>query len=237
MNSWIDALSGGDRKMVELARAQEQTYGGGFSPYPAMLTVCALADLLDLYDGQEVPDTTPWDRVIIDELAHNYSCPGLLANGWWQRRLDQIDKITIHHTYGWVDVYSFAEAYIRKEGGRPSVPYTVWVTGTGEVLLCNSLTDGCWHDHTGHKNTHLSIGLVGELHKHTPHNMQLTSAAKVCKWVIDNEDIPLVTKASDVTGHMDWTATACPGWLDTGEGKPSGLWKPNFYNILEDMLS
>jgi hypothetical protein len=104
------------------------------------------------------------------------------------------------------------------------------------VLLCNALTEGCWHDHTGHKNTHLSVGMAGALHLYAPSDAQIDATARVCAWAIDNPDIPLVDGIDKIKGHMDWYKTACPGWLDTGEGKPSGPWKPRLYNRIEELL-
>jgi len=108
----------------------------------------------------EVLDAEPWDKNIIDELARNDSCPGLLANGWWQRTLNQIAGLTFHHTLS-DSPHATASYYVKKGGGRPSLPYTIWVSQTGEILLCNRLEEGCWHNHQGHKNKQLSVGLAG----------------------------------------------------------------------------
>ena len=82
------------------------------------------------------------------------------------------------------------------------------------------------------ENTHLSIGLAGSLHLHRPPDIQLQAAARVCKWVIDNKDIPQVNSIDRITGHDQHYATACPGWLGVGEGAPSGDWRDAFYDIL-----
>ncbi|MCP4540535.1 MAG: N-acetylmuramoyl-L-alanine amidase [Chloroflexi bacterium] len=197
--------------------------------------VKSMASQLDMW--WPLKSKEPWDRSIITELARNHDCSGMLASGWWQRRVDQIDYVTIHHTYGWNSPHALAEWYVQKDGGRPSIPYTIWVTETGEVLLCNKLTEGCWHDHSGHENTHLSIGMAGALHRYAPADVQLEAAARVCAWAINNPDMPLVKGVDEITGHMDWYSTACPGWLDTGEGAPSGLWKPRFYAKLDEALN
>lgn len=175
----------------------------------------------------------PWDDVIIDQLAHNDDCPSPLQNGWWQRTLDQIDAVTIHHTYGSHDPYALAASYIHKEGGRPSIPYTVWVQKNGTILLCNALTEGCWHDHTGHKNTHLSIGMAGMLNEVPPTDDQLRATARVCKWAIQSDQLPGIGSIFDITGHMDWTATSCPGWASD----ETGNWEDDFYRILRAMLN
>ncbi|MCP4538531.1 MAG: N-acetylmuramoyl-L-alanine amidase [Chloroflexi bacterium] len=226
MENWRDKLPEWVKPLLVYAE------GSSFEGWASLAKSMAI-----MLDSLHPPVTNdPWDRVIIDELAHNYNCPGLLANGWWQRRVDQISHATIHGTYGWNSPHALADWYIYKGGGRPSIPYSIWITETGEVLLCNALTEGCWHDCTGHENTHLSIGMAGALHEYAPPDVQIEAAARVCVWLINNPDIPLVDGIDKITGDMDWRSTACPGWLDTGEGAPSGLWKPRFYNRLEALL-
>ena len=181
------------------------------------------------------PLVEPWDRVIIDELptsAGPFSASGLRRDeGWWQRTLDQIDAITIHHTTSG-SPHATARNYTRKSGNRPSIPYTVWVTETGEVLLCRPLTDGLWHDHTGHENTHLSVGMAGHLHLHRPSDVQLAATVKVCTWAILSDDLPLVLSASQVKGHQDHFKTQCPGWDMQKGNEGSGMWRDDFYALL-----
>lgn len=88
----------------------------------------------------------------------------------------------------------------------------------------------------GHRNTHLSIGLAGNLHLHKPSMPQLISLARVCKWAIESEDLPKIDGVDKIKGHIDWYPTVCPGWLDEGEAKPSGEWKSCFYSLLRKML-
>lgn len=174
--------------------------------------------------------TALWDRDISAELATN---PGPYRNallqrdgGWWRRDLDQIDGVTLHHTLS-NSPHATASHYIHKGGGRPTIPYTVWVSETGEVLLCAPLEFGSWHDHTGHENTHLSVGLAGHLHLNQPSRAQLAAAARVCLWAI--ETLPSVTGAESIGGHADYTQTICPGWADGGRDR----WKLRFFDLLE----
>ncbi|UCC61681.1 MAG: N-acetylmuramoyl-L-alanine amidase [Anaerolineae bacterium] len=177
----------------------------------------------------------PWDRDISAELATNsgpYSNEYLERDGgWWPRTLDQIDGLTFHHTLS-DSPHATAEHYINKDGGRPSIPYTVWVAQTGEVLLCVDLEEGLWHDHTGHENTHLSVGLAGSLHQYHPADAQLDAAAKVAAWAIASPALPGIRSIEQVTGHRDWVATVCPGW----ESAQSGYWKPELYERIERAL-
>ena len=173
----------------------------------------------------------PWDRDIVDELAFN---PGPYDNwwlqrdgGWWHRTLDQIDKVTFHHTLS-DSPHATAQHCIGK--GIPSIEYTIWVTQTGEVLLCAPLEWGLWHDHTGHENTHLSVGLAGSLHLYAPADAQLDAAARVAAWAIG--DLPNIDGVVDITGHRDWTATICPGW----DSDASGRWKERLYDKIAEAI-
>jgi hypothetical protein len=178
-------------------------------------------------------DGVPWDKDITAELATNDNCPGSLKNGWWQRRLDQITGLTFHHTLS-DSPHAVANYYINKGGGRPSLPYTIWVTQTGEILLCNRLEEGLYHDHTGFENSNLSVGLAGRLHEYHPAAVQLQAAARIAAWAIRNDrmDITLGT----VCGHMDVGTyagkTECPGWASDA----SGHWKPELYEMIEALL-
>lgn len=181
---------------------------------------------------QEV-QSAPFDRDISGELAKGdgkYTDPYLkLDGGWWQRKLEQIGFLTFHHTLS-DSPHATAKHYVVKEGGRPTLPYSVWITQTGEILLCVPLTEGLWHDHTGHKNTHLSVGLAGQLHIYHPEDVQLDAAARFAAWAIKSDKLPGITSIERITGHMDWIATACPGW----KSKESGNWKPELYGRIRD---
>ena len=184
----------------------------------------------------EVLDATPvepWDKDIINELARNDNCPGSLKNGWWQRELSQITGLTFHHTLS-DSPHAFASWYVKKDGGRPSTCYSIWITQTGEVLLCNALTEGNWHDHTGHKCRNLCVGLAGTLHKYHPAAVQLQAAARVAAWAVRNSEMNVTLET--VRGHMDVGTlrgkTQCPGWASNA----SGNWKPELYQLIEELL-
>jgi hypothetical protein len=189
----------------------------------------ALVELLE----EEPGISWPWDRDISGELATN---PGPYVNyylkrdgGWWQRRLDQIDAVTIHHTLS-DSPHATAAHYVARD--HPTLPYTLWVTQDGQILKCVDLTDGLWHDHTGHANTHLSVGLAGTLHLYHPAEVQLEAVARLCAWAIKSDELPSVTGIEQVKGHQDYIATICPGWSSNA----SGRWKAEFYERLRGML-
>jgi len=163
------------------------------------------------------PDWKPWDADISGSLATNDDCPPPLEDGWWQRMLEQIDGVTVHHTLSH-SPHATAAYYVTKGGGRPSIPYHVWVTETGQVLKCLDFTEGCWHDHTGHQNTHLSVGMAGD-RRQPPSEAQLSALVRFCTWCLDNLNV------DEVRGHKDYVATVCPGWDEGG-------WKAEFYRRL-----
>jgi hypothetical protein len=177
----------------------------------------------------------PWSKDISTELTTNtgpYTSTKLQeSNGWWQRSLNQIDGLTFHHTLS-DSPHATAQHYVTKNGGRPTIPYTIWITQTGEILLCVNLQQGLWHDHTGHENVHLSVGLAGKLHKHEPSNAQLDAAAKVAVWSVKSSMLPGIVSIDDIKGHKDYTATICPGW----QSDNSGNWKDDIYERIEVAL-
>lgn len=179
----------------------------------------------------------PWDRSLVGSLAINLDCPGTLRNGWWVRRVDQIETVCFHHTNGWTSPELFARWYVTKGGGRPSTCYSVWIADTGEVLLCNPLETGCWHNHNGHENVDLSVVLAGKRHIHAPSPAQMAAAARVAAWAIQSPLLPLVDSIDDIKGHMDYNRpgfTECPGWSgDAG----AGHWRPALYAEIEARLS
>jgi hypothetical protein len=175
-------------------------------------------------EGQPPTPGDPWQRDIRADLPTNDDCPPPLDNGWWRRSLDQIDGVTLHHTLG-DDPIALAERYVQKDGGRPSIPYTLWIARDGTTSLCNDLEAGCWHDHTGHENTHLSIGLAGRLDTNPPTEAQIDAAARASAWAVQHPGMGV--DADTVRGHQDYIATICPGWA---------TWRSEFYAALAEAL-
>lgn len=175
-----------------------------------------------------------WDVDISARLAINggpYVNDKLKASGgWWKRTLDQIDALTFHHTMSH-DPDALARYYVKAD--HPTMPYTLWIDSAGQVLKCVDLTEGLWHDHTGHENVHLSVGLAGSLHILPPTEAQFQAAAKVAVWAIESPNLPGITEIGDITGHMDWVETACPGWNST----QSGHWEGKLFKLINKMLN
>jgi len=166
-----------------------------------------------------------WDVDLRDVLPRRANCPPPLQNGWWARSLEQIDGITVHHTLTH-NVSAVAAAYVNRDGGRPSIPYHLWITRDGEIAYCLDLAEGCWHDHTGHANTHVSVGLAGVLDVLPPTDAQIWAAARAVRGLLAL--LPGVTLGS-VWGHRRYIATRCPGW-----GQPPAFheWRAVFYEGL-----
>lgn len=163
---------------------------------------------------------------IIDQMPINPKPTDPAA--WWMRELTQIQGITIHHTMSH-DPIATAKYLIGK--GRPSGEYHFWVSLTGECWLCVPLRWGVWHDHTGHKNTNISIGMAGSLHKVKPAMVQMQATVRLVRWLMAQFSIPL----SQIQGHQQraWDAskiaTICPGWDVAG-------WRGQFFALLEAAL-
>jgi hypothetical protein len=173
-------------------------------------------------------DLTIWDRDISSELAtcSTFTHATLKAqNGWWQRTLGQIKGVTIHHTLS-DSPHATAKVCIAKYGGLPSIQYHIWITQTGEVLLCEPLESGLWHDNTGNQNVNISVGMAGRLHEYRPSDAQLDAAVKVAAWAVRHPEMDVTLER--VKGHRDYAQTECPGW-HTG-------WKADFYGRLQALL-
>jgi len=140
---------------------------------------------------------------------------------WWIRKLSEIQGITIHHTLSH-NPQNVAR-YVIESKGRPTLPYHFWVSQAGECWLCVPLTYGMWHDHTGHRNVNISIGMAGHLHKVWPTQKQLDATARLVRWLMREYEIPI----EQVQGHKDrYASTVCPGW-------DMAHWREVFYEMIE----
>ena len=141
-----------------------------------------------------------------------------VPEAWWVRALGQIEGITIHHTMSHSPVAT-ARYVITK--GRPTLPYHFWVGAEGECWLCVPLRYGMWHDHTGHENVNISVGMAGHLHKVAPTPVQMEATVRLVRYLMAEYEIPL----EQVQGHCDRYATICPGW-------GAMHWRERFYEAL-----
>ncbi len=182
----------------------------------------------------------PWTRDLRPILPSNTHCPAPLQDGWWRRSLDQIESVCFHHTCSH-SPEAFTAWYITKGGGRPGCCYTIWIAETGEILLCGDLEAGCWHNHNGHQNVDLSVGLAGNKSVYPPSPAQMRSAIQVAAWAILSPMLPGVTSLGQIMGHCDYPlckpgqphATSCPGWLVPQTGK----WRSALFGGLAEFLA
>ena len=158
---------------------------------------------------------------IVDEMPVNPNPTEPVA--WWIRTPDQITGITLHHTMSH-DARATAR-YCIDVKGRPSIQYHFWVARDGRVYLCAPLSWGMWHDHCGHENPHISVGLAGHLHENRPSGVQLQAAARIVAWLMDQYNIVL----AKVQGHNHYASTVCPGWDQMN-------WREDFYAALDEEL-
>lgn len=143
---------------------------------------------------------------------------------WWIREPSEIEGITIHHTLS--DSPEATARYVIEQKGRPTLPYHFWVSQEGECWLCVPLHYGMWHDHTGHKNVNISVGMAGSLHKVLPRTEQMAATVRLVAWLMEEYGIPM----EQVQGHNDrYRATVCPGW-------DAMRWRALFYGALREEI-
>ena len=159
---------------------------------------------------------------IVDEMP--VSADPAAPASWWTRKPKQIKGITIHHTMSH-DAKATAR-YCVDVKGRPSIQYHLWVAKDGKVYLCAPLSWGMWHDHCGHKNPNISVGLAGRLHESKPPEAQLQAAARIVAWLMGQYRIA----REEVQGHDDrFAGTVCPGWDEAA-------WRDDFHSALDEEL-
>ena len=164
--------------------------------------------------------------------------PYLVQRKWlfWPTRESAVTGITIHHTMSHSPLAT-AQYCTRPQAqggkGYPSVQYHFWVSqGDGcPIYLLAPVEWQLWHDCTGAYQTTISVGMAGSLHLQRPPDEQLEATARLVAWLMRKYDV----RAVAVRGHKErYAGTVCPGWDDTGIARPSGLWRPAFYEALND---
>lgn len=174
-----------------------------------------------------VPDA-PWldmrDDMPVNPHPDNAYFVHYNLSEWWQRASGEIAGITIHHTLAH-DMMALADYFTRPVAtgglGTPTSHYAIWITQDGEARYCVDLANGCWHDHTGHENKHISIGLAGRWDYEPPPQVMIDKTVEVCHYLLGYYDLLI----SSVRGHCDHFSTRCPGW------NPAS-WRQMFYDAL-----
>ena len=190
------------------------------------------------------PKAAPYvDRV--DEMPVNFQPdhPYIAKRGWtfWPQRVDPVTGITIHHTMSHSPLATARFCTNPYDGyktgkGYPSVQYHFWVSqGDGcPVYRLAPVVWQLWHDCTGPFQTTISVGMAGSLNLKRPPDEQLQATAQIVAWLMQEYSVPV----EEVKGHKDrYFGTVCPGWDKEKTARPSGLWRPAFYEALNDAVN
>jgi len=129
-------------------------------------------------------------------------------NWSWNRPLEQVESLVIHHSVTAHDATPDDIALLHKARGWGGIGYHFVITQDGTVYYVGDI--GTARANVLNKNE-LVIGicLVGDFTKHLPSDEQITSAHLLCQRLI--ELVPNVKNWEQLKGHKDFQATACPG--------------------------
>lgn len=150
-----------------------------------------------------------------DKLPHNSSADN---PEFPQRDVDwaivtEKTAITLHHigaentmpegVAAWT-----CRSYYSGGKGLPRLQYHYWVARDGTIYYCVDEKFGFWHDHCGYPNSHLSVGMDGNLAVNPPTTEQLDATAKLLYWLMEKYGFT----QDELKGHNAYAMTACPGW-------------------------
>lgn len=192
--------------------------------------------LIWLQEGKAQPQAGPngtATEASNSDRASKFSCAGkptILPRSEWKAK-DPIGEmkrhtpgqLTIHHTatqqrknvpieQKMRSLQSFSQGSSRLDNGRmkptwPDVPYHFYVAVDGVIA------EGREIQFVGDTNTdydpagHLLVVLEGNFDEEEPTSAQLASLCRLLYWLSGKWNIP----ASEIRGHKDYAATACPG--------------------------
>lgn len=138
---------------------------------------------------------------------------------------DKLNKVVVHHAAGGDGVSGDIEETVKylkgiakmhmkpghlSAGGAPEIAYAFVIGANGMIYKTGSILSARWH--SGNKavnNSSVAIMLLGNLHNHPPTEQALEAlrylVSLLCRFY----------PVTEVGGHRDYRATACPGqWLD-----------------------
>ena len=124
-----------------------------------------------------------------------------------------IERITVHHTAAVIEDNRLAPAITRKHQadhqgiGWPDLAYHFLIDRNGHIYEGRPFTavgdTRTSYDPTGH----LLIAVKGNFEGQKLTGPQLASLIAMLAWGVGEFEVP----PSEITGHRDWAATACPG--------------------------
>jgi hypothetical protein len=132
-------------------------------------------------------------------------------NWSWVRPWSQLTGILIHHTVTKHDATPDDIALLHKARGWAGIGYHFVITKDGIVHYCGDISTA--RAHVLNKNEKfIGITMVGDFTKHLPSDEQIRSAHDLCKFFLtETPSLPTLKDWSQVRGHKDEQATACPG--------------------------
>lgn len=137
-------------------------------------------------------------------------------NWSWVRPWSQIKYLVIHHTVTKSDATPDDIALLHKARGWSGIGYHFVITSDGMVHYVGDISTA--RANVLNKNEQvIGITIVGDFTKHLPTDEQIRSAHDLCKFFIEETpSIPTLNSWSQLVGHKDLQATACPGtsWPD-----------------------
>lgn len=174
--------------------------------------------------------TTPTPAVVVNPSPSPVSAPEILSRDGWQAKAPLAgmkphspSRITVHHTAEpqkkdasierkLQSLQNFSQRTEKLSDGRrkpawPDVPYHFYVDVNGRIA------EGRDIGYAGDTNTdydptgHILIVLEGNFEKEQPSAAQLQKLEQLLLWLSRQWRIP----ASEIKGHRDHAATACPG--------------------------
>lgn len=132
-------------------------------------------------------------------------------NWSWVRKWSQLKYLVIHHTVTKHDATPDDIALLHKARGWAGIGYHFVITKDGVVHYVGDISTA--RANVLNKNEQvIGITMVGDFTKHLPSDEQIRSAHDLCKYFLtESPSLPTLSDWSQVVGHKDLQATACPG--------------------------
>jgi hypothetical protein len=125
----------------------------------------------------------------------------------------KVERITVHHTAAVIEDNRLSPGFTRKHQadhqslGWPDIAYHFLIDRNGHIYQGRPYTAAgdtrTSYDPTGH----LLIAVKGNFEEQDLTEAQLESVIALLAWGVGEFDVA----PTEITGHRDWAATACPG--------------------------
>jgi hypothetical protein len=166
-----------------------------------------------------MPNTSLYPKALVERGKwHDYR-QGIWGDSFdwsWVRSWSQIKYLVIHHTVTKHDATPDDIALLHKARGWSGIGYHFVITSDGMVHYVGDISTA--RANVLNKNEQIiGITMVGDFTKHLPSDAQIESAHDLCAFLLfETPSIPTLNNWSQLVGHKDLQATACPGtsWPD-----------------------